>query len=90
MQIRCDNHSYYSCYWHTAKCGDPLDGLPTHAANSIQILGYVNPALQGLNVTVSCRSRLPLNGSNSATLTCLDSGQWEPDPRGIECDSECE
>ena len=82
-------HNIYDhFYWHTAKCEDPQDGPSTYAANSIQISGYDNPALQGENITISCESGLPLTGSNSLIATCLDSGQWEPNPREIECEGE--
>lgn len=43
-----------------------------------------NPALEGANITFTCAdSGLTLVGPNSSV--CLSNGQWEPDPREVEC-----
>ena len=46
-------------------------------------LDYVDPALEGQNITFTCPPRQILNGSNSST--CMMNGEWEPDPREVEC-----
>ena len=45
--------------------------------------GYEDPALEGENITFSCRDGRALIGSNSAT--CMGNGEWEPDPREVNC-----
>ena len=45
--------------------------------------GYVDPALEGQTVTFICPRGLTLNGSNSSM--CMENGEWEPDPRKVEC-----
>ena len=46
-------------------------------------LDYVDPALEGQNITFSCPPGQTLNGSNSST--CMGNGEWEQDPREVEC-----
>ena len=38
---------------------------------------------EGTTITLGCLSGLVLAGSN--TSTCMGNGQWEPDPREVEC-----
>ena len=45
--------------------------------------GYVDPALEGQTVMFICPHGQILNGSNSST--CMGNGEWEPDPRDVEC-----
>ena len=42
-----------------------------------------DPALQEHNITFICHAGQVLNGSNSST--CMGNGEWEPDPREVEC-----
>ena len=52
--------------------------------DSIMVIDYIHPALEGTTVTLSCPPGLVLFGPNSTT--CMDNGQWEPDPRdSMEC-----
>ena len=53
---------------------------------SIRIIDYTEPALRGTTVTLACPTGLRLNGSD--TLTCMGNGEWEPDPRKVECKNE--
>jgi hypothetical protein len=46
-------------------------------------VGYVDPALEGQTIMFICPRGQILNGSNTAT--CMGNGEWEPDPREIEC-----
>jgi hypothetical protein len=46
-------------------------------------VGYVDPALEGQAIMFICPRGQILNGSNSAT--CMGNGEWEPDPREVEC-----
>ena len=67
-----------------AKCGDPLERLSVN--NFIISTGYTNPALEGSSVNFSCPSELVLIGPRSST--CMRNGEWEPDPREVECKGE--
>ena len=46
-------------------------------------VGYVDPALEGQTIIFIYPHGQTLNGSNSST--CMGNGEWEPDPREIEC-----
>jgi hypothetical protein len=46
-------------------------------------LDYVDPALEGQIVIFACPPGQILNGSTSST--CIENGEWEPDPREVEC-----
>ena len=47
------------------------------------VVGYVDPALEGQTTTFTCSTGQILNGFNSST--CMGNGEWEPDPREVEC-----
>ena len=47
------------------------------------VLGYMDPVLEGQIITYTCPTGWTLNGSNSST--CMRNGEWEPDPREVEC-----
>ena len=49
---------------------------------------YDYPALdvEGASVTFACPPGLMLSGPN--TSTCIGNGEWEPDPRDVECKSK--
>ena len=47
------------------------------------VMGYTDPALEGQTITFACPPYQTLNGSNSST--CMENGEWEPDPREVEC-----
>ena len=48
-----------------------------------EFLGYADPALEGQTVMFICPHGQTLNGSNSSTH--MGNGEWEPDPREVEC-----
>ena len=49
----------------------------------IGIIGYIDPAAEGATLSFVCPPQYVLNGSNTAT--CMGNGEWEPDPREVEC-----
>ena len=59
------------------RCSDPMEQTNAIAA------GYEDPAQQGQNIIFTCHPGQVLNGSN--TSTCMGNGEWEPDPREVEC-----
>ena len=61
-------------------CGSLLR-LITNAI--IQVAGYNQPTVVGTNATFACPSTHALTGPN--TTTCMGNGEWEPDPRLVEC-----
>ena len=65
--------------YYVGKCDDPL--MLIH--NDIIIVGYEDPALEGENITFTCPTGAILTGPNSST--CVENGEWEPDPREVEC-----
>ena len=53
-------------------------------ALQVKNMNYVNrPALSGDRITFQCSSGLILVGPSSST--CIDDGQWVPDPRELKC-----
>ena len=56
---------------------------PPHQASLIEVLGFYHPAVAGTNATIRCLSGKQLTGPN--TLTCMENGKWDPDPRETEC-----
>ena len=54
--------------------------------NDIRIVGYKDPALEGDQIAFTCPSGHEPNGSKSST--CMGNGEWEPDPREVNCISE--
>ena len=59
---------------------------PMALVNNIRIVGYNDQVLEGDHITFTCPSGLVLNGSN--TSTCIGNGEWEPDPREVNCITE--
>ena len=65
-------------------CGDPLNGGMENS--SLVVSSYKAPALKGSGVNFTCANGLVLIGPNAAT--CMSNGEWEPDPREVECKSK--
>ena len=63
--------------YSAGKCNDPME-----LTNALA-MGYIDPALEGQIITFTCPLHRTLNGSNSST--CVGNGEWEPDPREVEC-----
>ena len=51
--------------------------------NDVQVMGYEDPALEGESIAFTCLFGLELSGSSSST--CMGDGEWEPDPREVNC-----
>jgi hypothetical protein len=43
----------------------------------------MDPALEGTVLSFDCPPQQVLTGPN--TTTCMGNGEWEPDPREVEC-----
>ena len=52
-------------------------------SDSVSVSGYSHPAMEGANVNFTCSPQHVLIGPHSAT--CMENGEWEPDPREVEC-----
>ena len=63
-------------------CGRPLQNA-TSLDDILMITGYVEPAMEGATVTFECPPQYVLIGPN--TTTCMENGEWEPDPLEVEC-----
>jgi hypothetical protein len=61
-------------------CNHPFQDVDN---NSVIIEGYMDPALEGVVLSFDCPSQQVLIGPN--TTTCMGNGEWEPDPRELEC-----
>ena len=71
---------------HTVtRCGHPLsDGTTANStSDSIVVVGYMDPVIEGTTVTFECPPQYVLIGPNATT--CMGNGEWEPDPRDVEC-----
>ena len=69
----------YHLWYRVGKCSDPL----TLANDSVIVEGYEDPALEGENIIFRCRDGLTMIGPNLAT--CMGNGEWEPDPKEVNC-----
>ena len=49
------------------------------------ITGYNDPALVGTNIIISCLVNDGDTENKTMVLTCMDDGQWDPDPQLIGC-----
>ena len=63
-------------------CGHPFRDRAS-VDNGSMIIGYMGPAVEGTTVSFVCPPQYALNGPN--TTTCMGNGEWEPDPREVEC-----
>ena len=67
----------------SANCENPT----TQLNDSIMVIGYRKLA-RGSDISFSCRLGLILIGPKSST--CMGNGEWEPDPREVQCKIETE
>ena len=52
--------------------------------DSVTLMYYADdPALEGTILTFDCPPGMQLIGSNITTVTCMENGEWEPDPREL-------
>ena len=63
-------------------CGHPFQDKIS-VDEYITINGYMDPALEGAVLTFVCPLEHTLVGPNSTT--CMGNGEWELDPREVEC-----
>ena len=66
----------------SGNCGNPV----AQVNNFTTVIGYKDPAVEGANVTFTCLPGLVLTGPN--TTTCMENGEWEPDPIEVNCTGE--
>ena len=62
---------------HAVTCSHP------NSSDTIMMIGYKDPAMEGTTVIFYCPPQYILTGPN--TITCMGNGEWEPDPREVEC-----
>ena len=73
----------YTCICTNAvKCSNPIVLTRTN----VRVVGYEDPALEGENITFTCTSG-PI-GTGPISATCMGNGEWEPDPREVNCTGE--
>ena len=80
FQVICINNdnNYIFCL---VKCIHPHN-LPMIDDSLIIYLDF-DPPVMDTNATFSCLSGLVLRGPYMST--CMENGEWEPDPREVEC-----
>ena len=62
-------------------CGYPVNQTDD---SSVKVKSYTDhPALEGTNITLSCPPGLLLKGPNISM--CMRNGEWDPDPKKVEC-----
>lgn len=61
----------------SAACRFPLIERDVHVTKFSELL------VAGTSLMFACPSGLILTGPN--TTTCLENGQWEPDPSQVKC-----
>ena len=49
------------------------------------VLNYNNYFTEGSNVTLSCNDSAMFELIGPGIITCNENGEWEPDPRKVEC-----
>ena len=69
----------------SVKCGYPLDLPSGLVRDSTLVQGYVDPALVGTTVNISCPYGNVLSESDTTATTCTENAEWEPDPTGMRC-----
>jgi hypothetical protein len=83
LKLLCNNDII--CYYAVV-CEYPLQNLSLSMAmglGSLNVQNYSEPAIVGTTISFSCsRPEDVLIGPN--TVTCMDDGQWEPDPHQIQ------
>jgi hypothetical protein len=62
-----------------ANCGNPADQIDN---TIVDILGYLDPAIEGSNVTISCSSE-HIVWSRTVVAICGENREWEPDLKEI-------
>ena len=67
---------------YAGKCSNPLKLVHS----DVITVDYEDPALEGANITFICAIGAILSGLNSSA--CMENGEWEPDPRVVNCTSE--
>ena len=63
-------------------CQDP----GAQVGDSVAVMGHLKPAMKGAYVSYICPRGLTLTGPRRST--CMGNGNWEPDPRKVECKGE--
>jgi hypothetical protein len=63
-------------------CNHPFQDINNNSVTVI-IEDYMDPLLEGTVLSFDCPPQYVLIGPN--TTTCMVNGEWEPDPREVEC-----
>ena len=65
---------------HVVTCSHPFTN---NSSDTIMMIGYMDPAMEGATVIFYCPPQYIVTGPS--TTTCMGNGEWEPDPREVEC-----
>ena len=91
IELHYGKLSFVTLMWHiiiacnfVVKCKYPFQAN-INDSQSVQLMGYVDPSLEGTMVNFSCPTGQILIGPT--TSTCMENGEWESDP--IESNIKC-
>ena len=73
------SNNYYDPFIASTNCRNPANLLN----DRVRIVGFMEPAVTESSVDFSCPPRMILSGPNAST--CMGNGEWEPDPRELNC-----
>ena len=71
---------------YTARAVTRCKDIRLLVGESVVISDYVEPLLSGKTITFTCPPGMELTGHN--TTTCMENGEWEPDPREVICNGK--
>ena len=66
----------------TASCGYPVSDSIDQA---LRVIGYKAPMLEGSSIKLDCFPGYAFIGPSNSS-TCMGNGEWQPDPREVECE----
>ena len=66
-------------------CDHPFRDRESGDDESITIIVYMDPVTEGTTIIFQCPPQHMFVGPN--TTTCMENGEWEPDPGEVECKS---
>ena len=82
--IMCYQQLFFSLHnYLTVICSHPFQDRVSVDNDSVIIESYMDPSLEGAVLSFDCAPQHVLIGPN--TTTCMGNGEWEPDPREVEC-----
>ena len=80
MLCACSYTDFFVAYVTAKPCSHPLS---SDQANSINIVGIIDPITEGTTAIFSCPFGQTLTGPNVSV--CMENGGWIPDTAEVQC-----